>query len=162
MNDHRQPTILRSCRSILIQGYLNAGLAYWLAAFRVALVVAARCIDGAATFRTRGRLRPSAVTVWIQEAASRPFVGVRVDAGDAIGPSALWEATRGWYETGARRPYRRGGAAYGDHLYHIQLRHVAQHAGNDPSKWREMRSSNISQESAIATATAGVITRDGH
>jgi len=122
------------------------------------------CIDRRKQlFRTRGRRGHQLFGLEFRKQRSRPFVGVLVSVPVMLSVRPHCEG-----DTRLVRNWRRqdrigsGGAAMTITIYHIQLWHVAQHAGNDPSKWRRAEVTRISQESAIAPATAGVDHRDGH
>jgi ACR3 family arsenite transporter len=102
----RQPTIIAILAvPILIQVYLNAGLAYWLSRrFGVAWCVAApAALIGASNFFELAVAAAISLFGLDSGAALATVVGVLVEVPVMLSVVRIVKATRGWYETGARK-----------------------------------------------------------
>jgi arsenite transporter len=101
----RQPTVIAILAvPILIQVYLNAGLAYWLSRrFGVAWCVAApAALIGASNFFELAVAAAISLFGLDSGAALATVVGVLVEVPVMLSVVRIVKATRGWYETGAR------------------------------------------------------------
>ncbi len=102
----RQPTIIAILAvPILIQVYLNAGLAYWLSRrFGVAWCVAApAALIGASNFFELAVAAAISLFGLDSGAALATVVGVLVEVPVMLSVVRIVKATRDWYETGARK-----------------------------------------------------------
>jgi ACR3 family arsenite transporter len=105
----RQPAVIAILAvPILIQVYLNAGLAYWLSRhFGVAWCVAApAALIGASNFFELAVAAAISLFGLDSGAALATVVGVLVEVPVMLSVVRIVKATRGWYEAGAARPER--------------------------------------------------------
>jgi ACR3 family arsenite transporter len=105
----RQPAVIAILAvPILIQVYLNAGLAYWLSRhFGVAWCVAApAALIGASNFFELAVAAAISLFGLDSGAALATVVGVLVEVPVMLSVVRIVKATRGWYEAGAARAER--------------------------------------------------------
>ena len=127
---------------ILIQVYFNAGLAYWLSRrFGVAWCVAApAALIGASNFFELAVAAAISLFGLNSGAALATVVGVLVEVPVMLSVVHIVKATRGWYESGARHRQQRSTSDSASHDRHDlpqpDLRHLAQHARDDPAERR--------------------------
>ena len=124
---------------ILIQVYLNAGLAYWLSRrFGVAWCVAApAALIGASNFFELAVAAAISLFGLNSGAALATVVGVLVEVPVMLSVVYLVKASRGWYEAGVglrRRGQARKRGHERDDLSQPGLQRLAQHAGDDPAE----------------------------
>ncbi|MGA7806832.1 ACR3 family arsenite efflux transporter [Bradyrhizobium sp.] len=103
----RQPGVIAILAvPIVIQVYLNAGLAYWLSRhFGVAWCVAApAALIGASNFFELAVAAAISLFGLDSGAALATVVGVLVEVPVMLSVVRIVKATRGWYEAGARNP----------------------------------------------------------
>jgi len=103
----RQPVVIAILAvPILIQVYLNAGLAYWLSRqFGVAWCVAApAALIGASNFFELAVAAAISLFGLDSGAALATVVGVLVEVPVMLSVVRIVKATRGWYEAGASKP----------------------------------------------------------
>jgi ACR3 family arsenite transporter len=103
----RQPVVIAMIAvPILIQVYLNAGLAYWLSRrFGVAWCVAApAALIGASNFFELAVAAAISLFGLDSGAALATVVGVLVEVPVMLSVVRIVKATRGWYEAGAAAP----------------------------------------------------------
>jgi len=103
----RQPVVIAILAvPILIQVYLNAGLAYWLnRRFGVAWCVAApAALIGASNFFELAVAAAISLFGLDSGAALATVVGVLVEVPVMLSVVRIVKATRGWYEAGAAAP----------------------------------------------------------